>query len=107
MPSDEVSNGRSHPAVLEATPARVRPARRGVGPVWDDGARELLWVDTAGQVRWGRVDAAGGVRDVAVRPVGEPVAAVALTMSSGWLVAAGSGFRALTRTARSAPPRPV
>jgi sugar lactone lactonase YvrE len=63
--------------------------------VWDDGARELLWVDTAGQVRWGVLDAAGGVRDVAVRPVGEPVAAVALTTSSGWLVAAGGGFRVL------------
>jgi sugar lactone lactonase YvrE len=64
--------------------------------VWDDETRELLWVDTAGQVRWGRVDAAGGVRDVAVRPVGEPVAAVALTTSSGWLVAAGTGVRVLT-----------
>jgi sugar lactone lactonase YvrE len=81
--------------LIEAVPAPVRPARRGVGPVWDDGARELLWVDTAGQVRWGAVDAAGGVRDVAVRPVGEPVAAVALTTSTGWLVAAGSGFRVL------------
>jgi sugar lactone lactonase YvrE len=81
--------------LLEAAPSPVRPARRGVGPVWD-GARELLWADTAGQVRWGRVDAAGAVRDLAVRPVGEPVAAVALTTSSGWLVAAGSGFRLLS-----------
>lgn len=96
MASNEVSTGRPHPAVLEAAPAPVRPARHGAGPVWDDGAGELLWVDTAGQVRWGRVDAAGGVRDLAVRPVGEPVAAVALTTSSGWLVAAGSGFRGLT-----------
>jgi sugar lactone lactonase YvrE len=63
--------------------------------VWDDGAGELLWVDTAGQVRWGRLDAAGGVRDLAVRPVDEPVA-VALTMGSGWLVAAEGGLRGLT-----------
>src|SRR3954453_18554622 len=96
MASNEVSTRRPHPAVLEAAPASVRPARHGAGPVWDDGAGELLWVDTAGQVRWGRVDATGGVRDLAVRPVGEPVGAVALTTSSGWLVAAGSGFRGLT-----------
>src|SRR4051794_33922376 len=97
MASNEVSTGRRpHPAVLEAAPAPVRPARHGAGPVWDDGAGELLWVDTAGQVRWGRVDAAGEVRDLAVRPVVEPVAAVALTTSSGWLVAAGSGFPGLT-----------
>lgn len=96
MPSDEVSQGRPLPVVLEAAPSPVRPARRGVGPVWDDGAGELLWVDGAGELRWGRLDAAGGVRDVAVRPVGEPVAAVALTTSSGWLVAAGSGFHVLT-----------
>ena len=96
MESDEGSSGRPHTAVLEAAPARVRPARRGAGPVWDDGAGELLWVDTAGQVRWGGLDATGGVRDLAVRPVGEPLAAVALTTSSGWLVAAGSGLRGLT-----------
>jgi sugar lactone lactonase YvrE len=96
MSSDEASNRPPHPTVLEAAPAPVRPARRGAGPIWDDGAGELLWVDTTGQVRWPRVDAAGGVRDLAMRPVGEPVAAVALTMSSGWLVAAGSGFRGLT-----------
>jgi sugar lactone lactonase YvrE len=64
--------------------------------VWDDGAGELLWVDTAGQVRWGRVDAAAGVRDVAVWGVGEPVAAVALTTTPDWLVAAGGGFRVLS-----------
>ena len=63
--------------------------------MWDDGAGELLWADTAGQVRWGRIDAAAGVREVAVRPVGEPVAAVALTTSPDWLVAAGNGFRVL------------
>ena len=31
-----------------------------------------------------------------MRPVGEPVAAVALTTSPGWLVAGGSGFRVLS-----------
>ncbi|TKJ19627.1 SMP-30/gluconolactonase/LRE family protein [Blastococcus sp. CCUG 61487] len=82
--------------VLEAAPSPVHPARRGVGPVWDDGTGELLWVDTAGEVRWGRVDTAAGVRDVAMRAVDEPVAAVALTTSPGWLVAAGSGFRVLS-----------
>src|SRR4051812_49790600 len=92
MASNEVSTGRPHPAVLEAAPAPVRPARHGAGPVWDDGAGELLWVDTAGQVRWGRVDAAGVVRDLAVRPVGEPVAAVAPTPRTRPLVAGRGGF---------------
>lgn len=64
--------------------------------MWDDGARELLWVDATGELRWGRIDAAGGVHDLAMRPVGEPVAAVALTMSAGWLVAAGRGLRVVT-----------
>ena len=81
---------------FEAQPTPVRPARSGRGPVWDDGAGELLWADTAGEVRWARIDAQGGVRDAAVRPLGEPVAAVALATSPGWLVAAGSGFRHLS-----------
>jgi sugar lactone lactonase YvrE len=81
---------------LLAEPTSVRPARHGEGPVWDDGAGELLWVDiVAGEVRWGRVDGDGGVRDVAVRPVGAPVGAVTPTTSAGWLVAAGGGFRRL------------
>jgi len=58
QPSDEVSNGRPHPAVLEAVHCRVRPARRGVDPVRDGGARGQLWVDTDGRGRWGRVDEA-------------------------------------------------
>jgi sugar lactone lactonase YvrE len=74
----------------------VRPARHGQGPVWDDGAGELLWVDAAGWIRWARVGPAGAVSDLAVRPVGEPVGAVALTTAPGWLLAAGSGFRRLT-----------
>jgi sugar lactone lactonase YvrE len=80
---------------LLAEPTSVRPARHAAGPVWDDGAGELVWVDTAGQVRWGRVAADGGVSDLAVRPVGDAVAAVARTPASGWLLASGSGFRAL------------
>jgi sugar lactone lactonase YvrE len=79
-----------------ADPAPVRPARHAAGPVWDDAAAELLWADTAGQVRWGRVDPAGGVSDLAVRPVGEPVGAVTRALPTGWLLAAGSGFRGLT-----------
>jgi sugar lactone lactonase YvrE len=35
------------------------------------------------------------VSDLAVRPVGEPVGAVVRTLASGWLLAAGSGFRGL------------
>jgi sugar lactone lactonase YvrE len=81
---------------LLAEPTSVRPARHAAGPVWDDAANELLWVDTAGQVRWGRVAGDGGVSDLAVRPVGHPVGAVARTPGSGWLLASGSGFRALT-----------
>jgi sugar lactone lactonase YvrE len=82
---------------FDAQPTKVRPARHGEGPVWDDGAGELLWVDiAAGEVRWGRVDADGGVHDLAVRPIGEPVGAVTPTTSPGWLVAAGGGFRRLT-----------
>jgi sugar lactone lactonase YvrE len=80
---------------LLADPAQVRPARHAVGPVWDDAAGELLWADAAGQVRWGRVDPAGRVSDLAVRPVGESVGAVARALPSGWLLAAGSGFRGL------------
>jgi sugar lactone lactonase YvrE len=82
---------------LDAQPTPVHPARHGKGPVWDDGAGELLWVDAAaGEVRWARVDRSGGVSDLAMRPVGEPVAAVTPTMSPGWLLAAGSGFRHLS-----------
>jgi sugar lactone lactonase YvrE len=82
---------------LDAQPTSVRPARHGEGPVWDDGNGELLWVDiAAGEVRWGRVDPSGGVRDLAMRPVGEPVGAVRPTTRPGWLVAAGGGFRHLS-----------
>jgi sugar lactone lactonase YvrE len=62
---------------LDARPAPVCPARHGQGPVWDGGAGELLWMNRAGEIRWGRVDPAGGVRDLAVRQAGEPVAALA------------------------------
>ena len=82
--------------LLEAEPTRVRPARHAAAPVWDDAGGELLWVDTVGQVRWGQVAADGGVRDLAVRPVGRHVGAVARTLSAGWLVAADSGFLELT-----------
>src|SRR4051812_43774160 len=81
---------------LDARPATVRPARHGQGPVWDDRAGELLWVDRGGEIRWARVDPAGEVSDLAVRPAGEPVAAVAPTMTVGWLLAADGGFRQLT-----------
>jgi sugar lactone lactonase YvrE len=81
---------------FDVQPAPVRPARHGEGPVWDDGAGELLWVDIAvGEVRWARVDAAGTVTETAARRVGEPVSAVTPTTSLGWLVAAGGGFRHL------------
>jgi sugar lactone lactonase YvrE len=87
---------------LEAQPTRVRPARYAAAPVWDDAAGELLWVDSVGQVRWGRVAPDGGVSDLAVRPVGHPVGAVARTLSTGWLLAAGSGFHGLTPDGRVA-----
>jgi sugar lactone lactonase YvrE len=86
--------------LLEAEPTRVRPARHAAAPVWDDAAGELLWVDTVGQVRWGRVAPDGGVSDLAVRPVGRPVGAVARTPTAGWLVAAGGGFLELTPDGR-------
>jgi sugar lactone lactonase YvrE len=82
--------------LFDVQPTHVRPARHGQGPVWDDGAGELLWVDiAAGEVRWGRVDPAGSVIDLAVRSVGEPVSAVTPTTGLGWLLAAGGGFRHL------------
>src|SRR4051794_17189067 len=80
---------------LDARPAPVRPARHGQGPVWDDRAGELLWVDRPGEIRWARVDPAGGVSDLAVRQAGEPVAAVAPTMTDGWLLAVDDGLRLL------------
>lgn len=82
--------------LFEAQPAPVRLARSGRGPVWDDGAGELLWADTAGEVRWAGIGAQGDVRDAAARPLGEPVGAVALATSPGWLVTAGRGFRHLS-----------
>jgi sugar lactone lactonase YvrE len=82
-------------ALFEAEPTPVRRARHGEGPVWDDKDGELLWVDVAGEVHWSRVDPAGAVSDVALRPVGEPVGAVTPTTSPGWLLAAGGGFRHL------------
>jgi sugar lactone lactonase YvrE len=83
--------------LFEAAPTSVRPARHGEGPVWDDRNGELLWVDTAaGEVHWSKVDASGGVSDLALRPVGEPVGAVIPTTGPGWLVAAGGGFRHLS-----------
>jgi sugar lactone lactonase YvrE len=89
--------GHTRPVLpLLADPAPVRPARHAAGPVWDDGARELLWVDTVGDVRWGRVAPDGGVSDLAARPVGQTLGAVARTLTTGWLLAAGSGFRGLT-----------
>jgi sugar lactone lactonase YvrE len=81
---------------LLARPTSVRPARHGEGPVWDEKDGDLVWVDiAAGEVRWGRVDQNGGVHDVAMRPVGEPVGAVTPTTSPGWLLAAAGGFRHL------------
>jgi sugar lactone lactonase YvrE len=81
---------------VDVQPAHVRPARHGEGPVWDDKTGELLWVDIArGEVRWGRLDDAGEVSDLAVRSVREPVAAVTPTTGPGWLLAAGGGFRHL------------
>jgi sugar lactone lactonase YvrE len=82
-------------ALVDAQPTRTRPARYAQGPVWDDVAGELLWADAAGEVRWGGLVTEGTVRDLAVRPIGAPVAAVVLTTSPGWLVAAGGALRRL------------
>jgi sugar lactone lactonase YvrE len=85
---------------LLADPTPVRPARHAAGPVWDDAAGELLWVDTVGSVRWGRVVADGGVSDLAARPIGHPVGAVARTPASGWLLASGNWLRGLAPNGR-------
>ena len=55
---------------LEAEPTPVRPARYGQGPVWDDGAGELLWADAAGWIRWARVGPAGAIS--MPRPISSP-----------------------------------
>jgi sugar lactone lactonase YvrE len=84
-----------------AEPTAVRPAGRGEGPVWDDAAGELLWADAVRQeIRWARVEPDVGVRDAAVRQVGEPVSAASPTTGTDWLLAAGQGLRALSPDGR-------
>jgi sugar lactone lactonase YvrE len=97
-------DGQNRGVVLpHAEPTAVRPAGRGEGPVWDHRAGELLWADAVRQeIRWARVEPDIGVRDVAVRQVGEPVSAVTPTTGTDWLLAAGHGLRALAPDGRIA-----
>ena len=81
---------------LQAAPAGPRPAEHGEGPVWDDAAQELVWVDiTAGQVRRGRVQG-DDVVDVAAHRGGDTVGFVVPAAAGGWLLGAGAGISRLT-----------
>jgi sugar lactone lactonase YvrE len=81
---------------LKATPASPRPAEHGEGPIWDDAAQELVWVDiTAGRVRRGRVQG-DDVVDVAEHRGGDTVGFVVPAAAGGWLVGAGAGISRLT-----------
>jgi sugar lactone lactonase YvrE len=80
---------------LQATPASPRPAQHGEGPIWDDAAQELVWVDiTAGLVRRGRVEG-DDVVDVAEHRGGDTVGFVVPAAAGGWLLGAGGGITRL------------
>lgn len=85
---------------LELRPVSVESAELGEGPRWDAVAGELLWVDILGGVVRRAVedpdDDGDGLRTVAAYEVGEHVGAAApLADGTGWLLAAGRGFRLL------------
>ncbi len=65
------------------------PAQAGEGPVWDDVAGELLWVDIpAGLIhRW-----RPGSTAVSTTVVGQPVGTVALRRTGGLVAAVRDGF---------------
>lgn len=77
-------DGRAIVEVAVAGPAEV-----GEGPVWDDEAGELLWVDIpAGKIHRWRPSGA----TVSTLAVGQPVGAVALRRSGGLVAAVRDGF---------------
>ena len=65
------------------------PAEVGEGPVWDDAAGELLWVDIpVGLIhRW-----RPGTSTVSTIAAGQPVGAVALRRTGGLVAAVRDGF---------------
>jgi sugar lactone lactonase YvrE len=81
---------------LQAAPASTRPAEHGEGPIWDDAAQEVVWVDiTAGLVRRSRVQG-DDVVDVAEHRGGDTVGFVVPAAAGGWLLGAGAGITRLT-----------
>jgi sugar lactone lactonase YvrE len=81
---------------LDASPASAAPAEHGEGPVWDDAAQELVWVDiTGGMVRRGRLQG-DDVVDVAEHRGGDTVGFVVPAAAGGWLLGAGAGISRLT-----------
>lgn len=82
-------NGLLEPAIVDVEVAVAGPAEAGEGPVWDDIAGELLWVDIpAGLIhRW-----RPGTTSVSTVVLGQPVGAVALRRTGGLVAAVRDGF---------------
>lgn len=79
-----------------AEPCSEIVAELGEGPVWDDQAEELLWVDLlAGILHRGR-PGTRGIDHLETIPIDRPLGAAVPAGGGGWIIAAGSGFARLS-----------